>query len=221
MMPWDDLLSAQDRAVIEQAGYGRQGASSWDSRGVGTRPALIVIDMQRFIVGRDVPILEAIGDHRAAMGSIAWRALEHITPFVEACRAAHIPAIYTRVIPAGRDPGEPDLALVDALQPQPEDVIIDKRYASAFHGTDLLARLRQQGIDTLIVTGNSTSGCVRATVVDARQHGIHPIVPIECVFDRIEASHKINLLDMWMKYAAVMPATDALDYVRQTTQAVR
>lgn len=221
MMPWDDLLSAQDRAVIEQAGYGRQGASSWDSRAVGNRPALIVIDMQRFIVGRDVPILEAITDHRAAVGSIAWRALEHITPFVEACRAARIPVIYTRVIPVGRESGEPELAIVDALQPQPGDLIVDKHYASAFHGTDLRAWLRGQGSDTLLVTGNSTSGCVRATVVDARQHGIHPVVPIECVFDRIEASHRINLLDMWMKYAAVMPAAAALDYVRQTAGAVR
>jgi len=213
---WDGLLDEQDRAVIDQAGYRQHGAASWDSRSLGTRPALIIIDMQRQFVGRDVPILEAIQDHRTAMGEIAWRAIEHLRPFVELCLEGSIPIIYGRVIPQGKDSADPDLAIVDALSPQAHDIVLDKHGSSMFHDSALNERLRSLGVDTIIVTGNSTSGCVRATAVDGRQHGYAVLVPIEGVFDRILASHKIALLDLWMKYAAVASLSDVSDYVRQT-----
>jgi nicotinamidase-related amidase len=210
---WSDLLTDQDKEVIIQAGYEVQGATLWDSRALGNRPALLIVDMQEMFIGRDLPILEAISEGRTAMGSIAWEALNHLVPFVEKIRQLAIPVFYTRTIPSVVLDNDPATEIVQMLTPQPGDVVINKPYTSAFFATDLLTQIEKREVDTLIVVGNSTSGCVRAAVVDARQLGLHPIVPVECVFDRIEASHKVGLLDMWMKYATVQPADEVLDYV--------
>jgi maleamate amidohydrolase len=210
---WEDLLSEQDKAVIRAAGYDKRGASAFDSRGTGENPAVLVIDMQRFIVGENVPILEAVKQEPIAMGEIAWQAMESIVPFVESCRENGLPIIYTRIIPHERSPDDVVLNIVDQLQPNEDDLIVDKNYPSPFYGTALKIHLTQKQIDTLILVGNSTSGCVRASAVDGRQLGFNVIVPYECVFDRIEASHKIGLLDMWMKYGTVLPTANVLQYV--------
>jgi nicotinamidase-related amidase len=126
--------------------------------------------------------------------------------------------LYTRVVPSSYDdPDHEDLDIVDPVAPEPDDAVIDKSYASAFYGTDLLSRLVRGDHDSVIVVGNSTSGCVRATTVDAQQHGFDVIVPQECIFDRIEASHKIGLLDMWMKYAEVQEREEVEAYVESIT----
>lgn len=210
---WNDLLSEQDKAVIRAAGYDRQGAASWDSRSLGRRPALLVIDMQHLLVGPDRPILEAIDHYRTAMGRHAWQAIPAIQALLAVARAARLPVFYTRVLPDRYDASDEAVQIVPALAPQNGEIVIDKTYSSAFYGTDLLTRLVQLGVDTLILTGNSTSGCVRATAVDARQHGFHPLVPVECVFDRIQASHCISLLDLWMKYAVVQPLEEVRSYL--------
>lgn len=210
---WNDLLSEKDKAVIRAAGYDRQGAASWDSRSLGRRPALLIIDMQHLLVGPDRPILEAIDHYRTAMGRHAWQAIPAIQTLLAAARAAQAPVFYTRVLPDRYDADDEAVQIVDAVAPRDGDVIIDKARSSAFYGTTLLTRLVQRGIDTLILAGNSTSGCVRATAVDARQHGFHPLVPVECVFDRIEASHRISLLDLWMKYAVVQPLAEVISYL--------
>lgn len=210
--PWDDLLSERDRKVIEAAGYDTRGASNWNTRGFGDRPMLLVVDMQRLIVADNVSIFEAIEEtSRIAVGEDAWTAMEEMVPFVERVRELEIPITYTRVFPpAYDDPEHPDLAVVDALAPAPEDDILDKRYSSCFHGTDLVSRLIRAGIDTLVVVGDTTSGCLRATVVDAQQHGFKVVIPQECVFDRIDLSHRASLLDMWMKYAEVRETSEVL-----------
>ena len=147
------------------------------------------------------------------MGEIAWRAMETIIPFVDTCREAGFPIIYTRVIPRDRQADSPALQIVSPMQPKNGDQVLDKNYSSAFYGTGLLTHLNLQRIDTVIIVGNSTSGCVRATAVDARQMGFRVMVPLECTFDRISASHKISLLDMWMKYATVVPVKTAYEYI--------
>jgi len=90
-----------------------------------------------------------------------------------------------------------------------------KKYPSAFFGTPLTSQLVSMGVDTLIITGATTSGCVRATVVDSLQHGFRTIVPEECVGDRAEAPHRANLFDMGTKYADVMPVEEVLAKVRE------
>lgn len=197
--------------MIDKAGYAEHGAATWDSREVGTKQALLVIDMQRFLVGENVPILEAVKRERAAMGEIAWRTLDSIETILNSCRSAALPIAYTRVIPGDRDPGEAGLQIVDQLAPLAGELVIDKRASSAFFSTQLEQFLNDRAVDTLILAGNSTSGCVRATAVDARSYGFGVLIPEECVFDRIEASHKIGLLDLWMKYATVVPLDEALD----------
>ena len=211
---WEDLLSEQDRQVITAAGYDKEGASSWESRGVGENPLVLVIDMQRLIVGEDVPILEAVEEYRTAMGEIAWNAIDHIEPFLEFVRERDVPVAYSRVVPSSYDDADhPDLDIVDPVAPEDGETVIDKSYASVFHETDLAERLEAGGHDSLIVVGNSTSGCVRATVVDATQYGYSVVLPQECIFDRIQASHKVGLLDMWMKYAEVLETEEVRDYV--------
>ena len=210
---WEDMLTEQDRAVIDRAGYARGGAASWDSRSLGSRPALLLIDLQVMQLGRDVPILEAVEEYQQAMGNIGWQAVPAISRLLHAARAAGLPVFHTRVIPRGRTAADPAVAIVSPVAPVSGETVLDKNHASAFFGTDLLTRLVRLKIDTLIVAGNSTSGCVRATVVDARQFGLHPLVPAECTFDRIVASHKVALLDMWLKYARVCPLIETLDYI--------
>jgi nicotinamidase-related amidase len=206
---WEDLLGERDERVITEAGYDGGGASSWESRGLGESPLVLVIDMQRLIVGDDVPILDAIEEYRTAMGEVAWRAIDEIDPFLASVRERGVPVAYSRVIPSSYDdPDHPDLAIVDAVAPVGDEPVIDKSYASVFFGTDLDGMLSAGGHDTLVIVGNSTSGCVRATAVDATQYGYDVVIPQECVFDRIEASHRVGLLDLWMKYAEVMERAD-------------
>ncbi|MFC7229783.1 isochorismatase family protein [Salinirubellus salinus] len=211
---WEDLLSEQDKQVITKAGYDKEGASSWESRGLGENPMVLVIDMQQLIVGDDEPILDAVEQYRTAMGEIAWRAIDHMEPFLEFVREHDIPITYTRVVPSSYDdPDHPDLAIVDPVAPEEGDTVIDKSYASAFYGTDLVSRLIRADVDTVVIVGNSTSGCVRATAVDAQSNGFNVVLPQECIFDRIEASHKIGLLDLWMKYAEVLEVEEVKSYL--------
>lgn len=211
---WDSLLTERDKQVISKAGYDKEGASSWESRGLGENPAVLVIDMQRLIVGEDEPILDAVEEYRTAMGEIAWDAIDHIEPFLDVVRDHDLPVTYTRVIPSSYDdPGHPDLDIVDPIAPEKGETVVDKSYASAFYGTDLLSRLVQNSHDSVIIVGNSTSGCVRATAIDAKQNGFDVLLPQECIFDRIEASHKVGLLDLWMKYAEVLETAEVEEYV--------
>jgi nicotinamidase-related amidase len=148
------------------------------------------------------------------MGEIAWRAIDHMEPFLEFVREHDIPITYTRVVPSSYDdPEHPDLAIVDPVAPEEGDTVIDKSYASAFYGTDLVSRLIRADVDTVVIVGNSTSGCVRATAVDAQSNGFNVVLPQECIFDRIEASHKIGLLDLWMKYAEVLEVEEVKSYL--------
>ncbi len=211
---WDDILSDQDKQVIEQAGYAKHGAASWESRGLGQRPAVLVIDMQHITVGPNVPILEAIKHYRTAMGEIAWAAIDRIRPFLDLARDHGVPIIYTRVIPRQYGPNDDAVQIVPPIAPRDGDLVIDKSFASAFYGTTLLHQLVRRAIDTVIIVGNTTSGCVRATAIDAQQFGFSVVIPEECVFDRIQASHKASLLDLWMKYAQVMPVSEVHDYIR-------
>jgi len=148
-------------------------------------------------------------------------------PLLAKARQQGMPVIYTRVLyhPSGADgglfvqkvpalrrmvEGEPLAEIVPELPPAPDDVILIKQYASAFFGTSLAAMLTARGTDTLIITGCSTSGCVRATAVDAMQYGFRPIVPRECVGDRHDGPHEANLFDINAKYGDVVALADVM-----------
>lgn len=103
--------------------------------------------------------------------------------------------------------------IVDEIAPLAEDIVVDKSYASVFYGTPLVSYLNGLGVDTILMTGGVTSGCVRATVVDAISRNYNVAVIEDCVFDRIEISHKVSLMDMWIKYCDVISLEEALKYL--------
>ena len=110
-----------------------------------------------------------------------------------------------------------DYEIHDAFTPEAKDLVLHKERASAFYGTPLVAHLTQMGIDSLIVCGESTSGCVRASVVDAYSNGFHISVVEECVFDRSQMAHKMNLFDLHHKYADVMHLDEVVTHLEGLT----
>ncbi|MEF3273438.1 MAG: isochorismatase family protein [Chloroflexus sp.] len=189
--------------------------------GFGERPALLVIDFIKAYTTPGSPLYAAPGVPDAINAS---------QPVLAAARAAAIPIIYTTVAYAtdGRDGGifvqkvpalrqlthtSPLIEIVDELRPQPDELVIEKKYASAFFGTHLAATLVALRIDTLIMIGCSTSGCIRASAVDGMQHGFRVIVPRECVGDRAPEPHLANLFDIDGKYGDVVAVSEVLTYL--------
>lgn len=192
--------------------------------GFGARPAVLVVDFVQAYTTPDSPLYAAPGVPAAVAASV---------PVLDAARAAGVPVIYTTVSfrADGRDGGifvqkVPALLcltegsalaqIVPELTPQPDDLVINKKYASAFFGTHLAASLTALGIDTLILVGCSTSGCIRATAVDGLQHGFRVIVPRECVGDRAEVVHEANLFDIDGKYGDVVGQAAVLAYLQRS-----
>ena len=226
MAIWDDVVPEQDMAVYRAAGYGRV-------QGFGERPALLIIDVNYAFVGHTPqPILESIKVWRNSCGERGWETVGRIRRLLEASRTARIPVIYTtsdvagdvRGIRPGKSyrPGEqvrlPDFPygpsdIVGEIAPRDGELLLRKQRASAFFGTTLVSYLIQRQIDTLLVAGATTSGCVRASVVDAQAYNFRVGIVEECVFDRWEISHKIALFDLHAKYADVITLQQALDYL--------
>lgn len=229
--PWDDLLAPADREVYEAAGYGRESSP-------GERPALLVVDTNyNFCGDRREPILESIKRFHNSCGEHAWDAIPHIVALLYAARSASVPVFFTtqemrvdalRVGAWGRknrrayerDEAAERLGttIVPDLAPRPDELIIRKTKPSAFFGTPLVSYLTQLRTDTVVVAGATTSGCVRATVVDAFSYNYQVVLVQECVFDRGQASHAINLFDMQAKYADLVSVEKAISYFAGLTR---
>lgn len=186
----------------------------------GKNPALLIIDFVMAYLDKGSPLYAGVED-----------ALASNERMLAAARAAGIPVIFTNVEfhPDGRDGGmffkkvpalkeflrgSPMGAFPESLQPREDELVITKQYASAFFGTTLSSTLTAQRIDTLLITGLSTSGCVRATGLDALQHGFAPFVVREACGDRHEAPHEANLFDLQAKYAEVISEEKAVDLLK-------
>ena len=203
---WRDVISPDVLRIY--AAYRREVR-------VGRSPALLAIDLYNLAYrGGGEPVIDLIDRHPSACGVNAWTAIEPTRRLFAAARAARLPVIYTtaarkdgvavatnRQIGRGRDD---DYEIFEAFMPEPDDLVIEKERASAFHGTPLIAQLTRRGIDSLVICGESTSGCVRASAVDAYSNGYHATVVEECVYDRADLVHKISLFDLHHKYADVM-----------------
>lgn len=196
----------------------------------GARPALIVIDFVNAYLLEGAPLYGGEGIRAARRGAIALLA---------AARAAAIPVFHTnlRYEKGGRDGGllfrkvgalqcfavdaaEPHYgAFVDGLEPVAGESVITKQYASAFFGTTLASTLTTLGIDTVLIAGVSTSGCVRATGVDCCQHGFVPIIVRDAVGDRADGPHEANLFDLQAKYAEVIGLAEARAYLSRIAPA--
>lgn len=189
----------------------------------GRRPALVLIDLVNAYFSAGSPLYGGDGCRRALEGAVT---------LLGAARASAIPVIHTNVRyqPGGRDGGVftrklPALAVFEAgrhpeyaafaagVEPAPGETLISKQYASAFFATSLASTLTALGVDTLLIGGVSTSGCVRATAVDCCQHGFVPLVVREAVGDRASAPHEANLFDLAAKYAEVIDLATARAYL--------
>ena len=187
----------------------------------GTRPCLLIIDMVQAYLQPDSPIYAGIED-----------ALASTTRLLHLARRLGVPVIHTNVefVPGGLnggvffrkipllrifERGSPLGAFHPELMPLPHEVVVTKQYASAFFGTSLASTLTAQGIDTVLIAGVSTSGCVRATATDACQHGFIPIVVREAVGDRHTKVHEANLFDLQAKYAEVLSEADVRTYLEE------
>jgi maleamate amidohydrolase len=197
---------------------------------VGPRPALLAVDLYELVYrGGARPPAELTKSYPSTCGEYAHAAIEPTKRLFAAARAAGLPVFYstgdvraesrpTLVTATKRNkpPVDPaDYAIRQEFKPQPHDVVITKQRASVFYGTPLAAHLTQLGVQTLIVCGESTSGCVRATAVDAYSHGYHVVLVEECCFDRSILSHKVNLFDMHHKYCDVMHVDEVVAHLER------
>lgn len=224
--PWDHLISQDEKRAYRAAGFGRP-------TGIGQRPALLIIDVQYRTTGTERrPFWESIKEFPTACGEPAWDAIGNIAKLLALFRERGWPVLYPYVSPKqGFDAGRlsdkvPAIMGVAAkgyefvaeVAPTETDILVPKKHPSAFFGTPLASYLINTGADTLVVTGCSTSGCVRGTVVDGFAYNYRVLVPQDAVFDRSAVSHAVNLFDMSEKYADVMPAQDALTVLRAIQQ---
>jgi nicotinamidase-related amidase len=189
--------------------------------GYGKRPAIVVVDFQ---IGFTAP-------ERSPLAGNLDAEVAATNKLITSARKKNVPVIFTVV---GYDPHRQDDAglwpekapslrlltlgseLVDLdprLDRSPEDLVIVKKYASGFFGTYLASTLTMRAVDTVIVTGCTTSGCVRATVMDALAHGFRPIIPVEAVGDRAREPHEANLFDIGSNYGDVVPTQEVIDYL--------
>ena len=196
-----------------QAGFGTR-------LGWGSRPALLVVDMCRAYVDDQAPLYAAAAaDADRNADRLAAVARRHRRPVVftrvEYATGGVDGGHFFRKVPALRcfEVGNPLAEFTDLVRPMSGDVIVTKQYASAFFGTSLAATLNALGVDTVVIAGVSTSGCVRASALDALQHGFVPIVVADACADRDPRPHDSNLFDLQAKYADVVTMDDALAHL--------
>jgi nicotinamidase-related amidase len=222
MFGWEPYLSERDKEHDKQ--WGKKALY-----GFGKKPALLLIDYYYSVVGLTrEPIFESMKTFPGSMGLEGWEAVDRTAELIAVARANGVPVIHVK---GGLDPKimpwihrpkgkpmDPELArkgseIIAEVAPIEGEIVIEKTSASPFWGTPLMMHLNGLGIDTLIVCGESTSGCVRATVVDGATNRFRMGVVADCVFDRTEASHFINLYDMHQKYADVVSLDAAKEYL--------
>lgn len=212
-MEFSDIIPEEDLRAYQKGKHGQL-------MGFGKRPCLLAIDLTYAFVDPSFAL---------ASGNMASQAVEKIKALLDKARGKEIPIIYIKGISQTNNAADWGISrkrtvnkdlksgkgnqIVEAIAPQPGDIVIQKPKASAFFATNLLSTLIYHQIDTLIITGVSTSGCVRATVVDAASYNYFVVIPEECVADRAKVPHKVNLFDMHMKYADVIPLPKVLNYL--------
>ncbi|HOR00715.1 MAG TPA: isochorismatase family protein [Anaerolineae bacterium] len=222
---WDDVVTERDRLVYEAAGYGQRV-------GFGRTPAMLIIDVTYNFTGdKPEPILQSVAKFSRSCGLEAWEAVSKIRQLLEVARPKRIPVFYSigrrekealprgrmgknrRAVPEAGSLGNLDQKIVDEIAPQGNDVVLTKTRPSFFFETPLLGHLHALGVDSLLICGCTTSGCVRATAVDATDYGFLTTVVEDCCFDRGQVSHKVSLFDLHQKHADVLPLAEVLEWL--------
>ncbi|MBO0691367.1 MAG: isochorismatase family protein [Acidimicrobiaceae bacterium] len=222
--PWEGVIPTED---IESFGRGFERQNR--PMAAGARPAVIVVDMTRAFVDSTYPTGHSETGYPAVVANAR---------LLEVARRATLPVFFTKgyadpnyeprpaergvwksqrggrpALPEGTPPGD---VIVSELTPLENEIVIHKAgKPSGFFGTPLSSYLVYEGCDTAIITGMTTSGCVRATVLDAFQHNFRCVIPYECAADRSQLSHKVNLFDMHMKYADVVSLEETVAYIEK------
>lgn len=228
MAIWDDLLTEQDKLVYQNAGWEKP-------MGYGKRPAILLVDIiYNFVGDPEEPILESIKKWRYSCGTIGWDGVRAVDKLLTAARAKKLPLFYTTwerrddFLDMGRwndknfrvddeidAIGHQGNEIVKEIGPQEHDMVFVKKKPSAFFGTSLASYLIDFGVDTVILTGTTTSGCIRSTAIDSFSYNYYTVVPQECVWDRGEVTHKMNLFDINAKYGDVVALDNTLEYINQ------
>lgn len=218
---WRSLIPGEDWVTYEKGGYGRTPAP-------GTAPALLVVDATYRFVGLRAPQNESLVVYPGSTGQRAWDAVARARLLLQATRRSGYPVFFTirdeqlevqnsqpRRDKHGKPRSEPEEAndIVGPLAPRRGEAVLAKSKPSPFHGTPLLSMLVYQRVDTLVIVGGVTSGCVRASAVDAFSLGYRVIVPEDAVFDRSELVHAVHLFDLEQKYSEVCTASEAANYL--------
>lgn len=215
-------LSDEELAVVNASGFGA-------SQGLGRRPALLVIDVNyKFVGDPQHQILEAIQEWPTSCGPRGWEAIPAVQRLLHSFRQSGQPVFFTtgddrsEALAHGRWAGKNHRVeglesnetegnrILQAVAPIAGDVVLRKTKPSAFSGTPLLSYLVELGIDTLVLAGCTTSGCVRATAVDGFSFNYRIAVASDGVFDRLDTSHEVSLFDLSLKYADVLSADECL-----------
>lgn len=214
---WDGFLTERDK---------RHLAAGWQKRvpfGLGQQPALLVVDNFDSVVGptRESVVSAVVADPTRC-GEEGWDALAATGELLNFARSVRCPVVHTTIRRPvrtgifGRLPESVQrdgYAFHQTVLPADDELIVVKPHASAFFGTGLAAHLVTMGVDTILLCGNSTSGCIRATGVDAAQHGFRLAVIEDCTFDRTEAAHAMSLFDLDQKYGDVMSVSAVRAYL--------
>lgn len=221
-LPWQNVIPHEELEAYTKAGFGAPS-------GLGRRPGLLIIDVQYRTVGtQPKPFFESIREFPTSCGEVGWKAVANIQPLLAYFRERGWPVIYPHVapkiahdhgrlaekIPALMTVSQKGYEFVDAVAPSEEDLLLPKRHPSAFFGTPLVSYLINLGLDSVVVTGCTTSGCIRGSVVDAFSYNFKVAVPHDAVYDRSHTSHCVNLFDMASKYADVMSSAELLDKLK-------
>lgn len=225
MRPWEEVFTDADREVLHRAGLGKR-------QKFGKRPALLLIDFKTSNIGTTrKPILEAIKiDGPSCCGEAGWDAALLAQKLLAMCRENGVTVVhvtgdahyrqFTSTTLKAPYPGTSSTPQREevffAVAPLTTELVIRKAKSSAFWGTPLASCLHDMGIDSLLVAGCTTSGCLRASVTDARNEGLKCFVVEECCYDRFLLSHLVNLWDLNAKFADVITLDQALRYVEDT-----
>lgn len=224
---WRNDLTADETARLASAGFGQRV-------GLGQKAAVLVIDAQNYMVGP--PPGSHVTHYPSSCGESGREALRRLNPLLAGCRELEVPIFYTRfelrrdgsdIGVYGRKRGLPNTEgwclegsegaeIAAEVEPGGSDIVFVKKKPSAFHGTPLLGMLIDRGIDSVIVTGGSTSNCVRATAVDACSYNYRTVIVEDCVFDRFERSHRTALFDLERQYGDVLESGEVLQQLRHS-----
>jgi nicotinamidase-related amidase len=230
-LPFGRYLNDDDRRVLETYGFGNcNGAGT-----AGSRPAVLVVDANYTFVGEErEAVHEAMKKRRNACGTRGWSAIDAIVQVLAAARAKGLPIIYTtgdkrpdlekrgaramKKVAVAMTTSSRNLRdgneIVDEIAPAADDIVLRKTKPSAFFGTPLLSQLVALRVDSLFITGGATSGCVRASAVDAFSNNYPTTLIADCCFDRFEASHVMSLFDLGAKYAEIASSADVLARIK-------